>query len=145
MPDKLIAGAVAYRERRGLVEWFLVKAADNNNWELPKSDVRRGESSVRAALRHLKEGAGVRALVLEEAGRVNVSSTRQGNSTDEKLIFYLMRQSKGAPEIGIFLEGKWLKLALAKKQLKLTREQKVLSQAADVLKAWQKAKRTKNH
>jgi ADP-ribose pyrophosphatase YjhB (NUDIX family) len=141
MADKLIAGAVAYREgKKGLVEWFLVKNA-KDQLELPKTDVRRGESSVSAVLRYAKESAGLRPTVLDEAGRVTLTSSKNGEDIDEKLIFYLI-QNKGQ-EPGLFIEGTWLKYPLAKKKLTLVREQKMLSQANDAVKQWTQKKKVK--
>lgn len=147
--DKLIAGALAYRERSGGVEWFLVKSKDSSaagktgSLEIPKSDVRRGESSVSAAIRYLKESAGLRITVLEEAGRMNVTIKNNGQSQDARVIVYLMRQGTGKPEFPATLRGLWLKYASARRKLELAREQKVLGQANDVLRQWQKAKKAK--
>ncbi|TSC90260.1 MAG: Uncharacterized protein G01um10145_364 [Microgenomates group bacterium Gr01-1014_5] len=141
--DKLIAGALAFRERSGENEWFLVKSKDNNSLEIPKSDVRRGESSVSAAIRYLKESAGLRITVLEEAGRMNVTIKNNGQSQDARVIVYLMRQGTGKPEFPATLHGSWLKYSSARRKLELAREQKVLGQANDVLRQWQKEKKAK--
>lgn len=139
-PDKLVAGAVAYRENKGAVEWYLMKNA-KDQLELPKTDVRRGESSVSAVLRFAKETAGLRPTVLDEAGRLTVSSTKNGEEIDEKLIFYLI-QNKGQ-EAGFSKFGTWLKYPNARKKLSLVREQKMLSQANDAVKQWTQKKKVK--
>lgn len=145
MNDKIIAGALAYREKRGTVEWFLAKIGPNGGLEIPKSDVRRGESSVSAAIRYLKETAGLRALVQEEAGRISVTTKSGGQPVDAKVYVYLMKQGSGngRSEFPQTLEGQWLKFPLARKKLDLAREQKVLSQANSILRQWQKAKKNK--
>lgn len=142
--DKLVAGAVAYREKKGEPEWFVVKSKNGERWELPKSDVKRGESSVQAVIRYTQETAGLKASVLEEAGRVNVTATIQGAPIEEKVIFYLMRNGNGEVLIPSSLNSEWLKFASAKKRLSLIREQKMLTAAHDILREWQQ-KRTRKH
>ncbi|MBI4033052.1 MAG: hypothetical protein HY377_00825 [Candidatus Blackburnbacteria bacterium] len=139
----LVAGIVAYRDKRGQTEWFVIKTAESSGWELPKRDVRRGESSVRAAIR-LMDDVGESARVLEEAGRATVSTTSDGESIDQKLIFYLMRRGTGGM-VGITkVEGKWMPYASAKRGLSLVREQRILQQANSTLRAWQRQERIKS-
>lgn len=139
--DKLLTGALAYREKRGGVEWFLVKSKNNGGLEIPKSDVRRGESSVSAAIRFLKESAGLYVAVLEEAGRMNVTARFGSQSLGAKVIVYLARSSES--DLPSSVEGQWLKYNSARRKLELAREQKVLGQAKDVLKQWQKARKAR--
>lgn len=144
--DKIIAGALAYREKRGGIEWFLAKSSSNGGFEIPKSDVRRGESSVSAAIRYMKETAGLRALVQEEAGRISVTARVGGQpGLSAKVYVYLMKQGSGngRSEFPQTLPGQWFKFPFAKKKLDLAREQKVLSQANGILRQWQKAKKAK--
>lgn len=152
MASKIITGAVAFREKRGgTTEWFLVKPSDSKLWELPKSDVRGGESSVSAILRYLKEGLGVKAMVLEEAGRANSTLSNSGTQLEQKLIFYLMRQSKSVPEDGLPIASSikvindWFPYSSVKKKLGLVREQKMVVQANNILKEWKKIKGKKVH
>lgn len=151
MVNKIITGAVAFREKKGTVEWFLVKSPNGQSWELPKSDVRSGESSVSAILRFLKEGLGVKTTVMEEAGRANSTVNSNGSQLEQKLFYYLMRQSKSVPEDGlpfgsmIKVETEWFPYAAAKRKLSLIREQKMVAQANDILKEWRKTKGKKIH
>jgi hypothetical protein len=92
MIQKIIAGAVAYREHKGATEWFVVKSPDKDTWELPKSDVKSGESSVSAILRFMKDSLGMKATVLEEAGRASATVAHGGSSLEQKLVFYIIKQ-----------------------------------------------------
>lgn len=140
--QKLTAGAVAYRERNGLVEWFVFRSVSNGKWELPKTEVRRGESSVQASLRHVRDGIGLVVTVLDEASRLSISTTQNGQPLDQKILFYLMRQVKGSPNVAVN-SGKWLSYALARKSLTLGREQKALQQASILVKQWKREKKTR--
>lgn len=149
MPSvKIITGAVAYREKKGAPEWFIVKTRNNEHWELPKSDVRGGESSVSAILRYMKESLGIKAQVLEEAARAKLTITANGAPVEQNLFFYIMRQSKAMPEDLPFLvtttiEGDWVNYSTAKRRLELVREQKALTEANNYVKQWQKTKTKK--
>lgn len=140
MADKLISSAVTFRDEKGVVEWFLVKNS-KDQFELPKTDVRRGESSVSGILRYVKESIGLRPTVLDEVGRTTLTSTKNGEELNEKLFFYLII-NKGQ-DSGSFIEGSWFKFPVAKKKLGLVREQKILAQAHELSKQWTQKKKVK--
>lgn len=141
MTDKLIVGVAAYRKKNGRTQWLIVKGEEDSGWELPKGEVKKAESSVRAALRHLRDEVGVRGKVLEEAGRATVSTTADGEPLAQKLIFYLMRQRSRAEKLSGYSEEKWLPYSAACRSLSLARERRILRQANETLKEWRKVKR----
>lgn len=141
MTDKLIAGAATYRKKNGKTEWLIVKEEEDGSWILPKGDVRRGESSVRAVLRSLSENMGIRSKVLEEAGRATVSTTINGQPSVQKFIFYLLQQREAEKKSDHYAEENWLSYSQARRSLGLEREKRILRQANDVLKVWRKEKR----
>ena len=140
MIDKTKVGTVACRQHKGSTEWLLIKLG--NDWELPKGEIRRGESSVRAAIRYLKEEIGVKAPVLDEAGKTTESSSQKGSQQGQKLIYYLMKRSSGKSESQEL--GSWVTFTSACKRLRLIREQKMLRQASSILKEWAKIKKRKS-
>lgn len=63
------AGGIVFRVRRGGVEVLLVTARrSRKRWVLPKGSIERGELPVDAALREVREEAGVRGKVVAPAG-----------------------------------------------------------------------------
>ena len=46
-----IGGAIVFRSSRAGYQYLLVKVKEDGDWEIPKVTVRKGESSVRAAIR----------------------------------------------------------------------------------------------
>jgi len=86
----LISGACTFREVKGQNRWFLIKLPDLEEWEIPKVLVRKGESSVRAALRMMGEKGGMTTRVLEEAGRAGGVTTINGRTFPQRHIYYLM-------------------------------------------------------
>jgi predicted NUDIX family NTP pyrophosphohydrolase len=63
-----VAGAIVFRDNRGKRQFLLSKNKEDSGWEIPKITVRRGESSVRPAIRLTGEQGGITARILEEAG-----------------------------------------------------------------------------
>lgn len=146
MSDKLLTGAVVYRKQKSQLEWLLTKSNEKDNkWEIPKDTVRRGESSVGAVIRFLGENLGVPGRVIEEAGRTTSSrKTSNGTTLEEKSIFYLIASGAGGREmverVGRQVETKWFSTVSANKKIVSAQERRMLKQAKDVLKEWQKNK-----
>ncbi len=53
------AGGVAYRETDGKVEVALISVGEYRRWQLPKGMVNQGETPEQAALREVREEAGI--------------------------------------------------------------------------------------
>lgn len=138
MVDKLITGLTGYRLQNTKTEWLVTKATKDSDWELPKSGVRRGESSVSALIRAMQEEMGLKGRVLEESGRTNLIKTADGEQVNEKLLFYLVRTAPAEETKGRFAEKRWAGYTQAHKLLGLVREQKILEQAAEILKECRK-------
>jgi 8-oxo-dGTP pyrophosphatase MutT (NUDIX family) len=134
----VIGGAVIFRENRGKRQFLLVRQKENENWEIPKVTVRKGESSVRAVIRLASEQGGMAVRVLEEAGRVTGTTILNAKSIPQKFYYYLMLQKGGSSELIGFDEFKWLDYADALKKLGLKREKDMLKGGKDVLKEWEK-------
>jgi 8-oxo-dGTP pyrophosphatase MutT (NUDIX family) len=134
----VIGGAVLFRENRGKRQFLLVKQREAPDWEIPKVTVRKGESSVRAAIRLASEQGGMAARVLEEAGRSSGTTIVNAKSIPQKFYYYLMLQKGGSSELIGFDQFKWLDFGEALKRLGLKREKDMLKGAKDVLKEWEK-------
>jgi len=132
----LISGACLFREVRGKRQWFLVKQTKAGEWEIPKVLTRKGESSVRAALR-------ISARVLEEAGRAGGATTINGKTLPQRHIYYLMLTKTTPVESIGFPESAWLDYSNAVKKLSSKREKQMLKSAREVLEKWKKANQKK--
>jgi ADP-ribose pyrophosphatase YjhB (NUDIX family) len=138
----LIAGAVVVREPKGeKEEWFLIKQSkDIADWELPKTVVRKGESSVRAVLRIMGEKGAMTVRVLEEVGRAGGSTSLGDKTVAQRQIFYLMLFKASAGEAVGFEDNLWSEYPSALKKITSKREQTMLSQARTIYKEWKKAR-----
>ncbi len=138
----VISGAVVFKENNGKKTFLVVKISDDAKWEIPKVTVRRGESSIRAALRMTGEMAGMNARVLEEAFRTTGSAIVNGRTVSQKFYYYLMMQRAGGEVLG-FSDYKWMELSRARSAVHLKREKDVFKNAKEVLKIWEKSPRNK--
>ena len=137
----LISGSILYKEESGKIQFFLVKEQEDGGWEFPKVVVRKGESSVRAALRIMGEKGGMTTKVLEEAGRAGGVTTSGGNTFPQRHLYYLMvLKSKSEEEIG-FSETLWLDYSATMKKLYSKREKTMLKAAWGILKEIKKRRK----
>lgn len=136
----LISGSVIYRRIKDKPQWFLVKMGEDTGWEIPKTTARRGESSVRAAIRSMAEQGGMRGKVIEEAGRNSSTATVNGKPLPQRNLYYLMIQKEAGEVLG-FPEYDWLEYEKAARRLTLKREKQMLKNARDILKELDKKRK----
>jgi hypothetical protein len=139
----LISGAVLFKEVRGKRRWFIVKQGDEDKWEIAKVFVRKGESSVRAAIRMMGEQGGMSTKVLEEAGRSGGVTTINSKTLPQRHLYYLMILQSGVKEAIGFANYQWLEYTKAIRKLSSKRERAMLRQARQELNKWKKAKKLK--
>jgi ADP-ribose pyrophosphatase YjhB (NUDIX family) len=138
----LVAGAIVFKKTRGGRKWFLVKLPDEDKWEIPKTAVRKGESSARAVIRMTGEQGGMTAKVIEEAGRAGGVTTINGKTLPQRHLYYLMRQVSEGEAIG-FDEYVWLDYSKALRKISTKREQLMFKQARKEFNNWLKERKKK--
>jgi hypothetical protein len=132
----IVAGTSLCKKRsNGKFVWLLIRQSESEEWELPKTTVRKGESSVRAAIRMMGEMGGMNARVIEEAGRFNGTTSINNRSVPKRILYYLMIQKSAGEMIG-FSQFKWLTYEDALKKLDSKREKDVMKKAKVELKIW---------
>jgi len=137
----LVAAAVVFRKEKGGEEWFVVKN-EEGDWELPKEMVRKGESSVRAAIRAMAELGGMSAKVLEEAGRSGGAAKLKGKLVTQRYLYYLMQFKDGGEVLG-YPEYEWLDYARAVRRLVAKRDKLMLRQARSMRQQIEKDREAK--
>ncbi len=138
----LVGIAVVYKRVGDKPVWFLVKQKVDSDWELPKTNARRGESSVRSVIRMMGEQAAMNVKVREEVGRAGGAALVGGQTIPQRQIYYLM-VCKEAKEILGFIDFEWLDYAKAIRKLKNKKEIAMLKAARDLLKELDKKKKSK--
>lgn len=138
----LVGAAVIYKKVKDKPVWFLIKQKEDGDWEIPKTNARRGESSVRSVIRMMGEQAAMNVKVLEEAGRSGGAALVGDQTIPQRTIYYLM-YCKEAKEILAFVDSDWFDYAKAVKKLKNKKDINMLKSARDLLKEIDKKKKAK--
>jgi 8-oxo-dGTP pyrophosphatase MutT (NUDIX family) len=85
------AGAVTFRLNAGAPEFLLVRSKKNpQHWVFPKGHIEPGESSEAAAVRELREEAGINGEIVEPLGILQF----QSGSEYVRVQYYLCRFRK---------------------------------------------------
>ena len=142
--EEVVLESAAIVVRRGSRKnfWLITKESSESNWEIPKVIVRKGESSVRAAIRTMGERANMDAKVIEEAGRSGGLATVNDKTVSKRQIYYLMVQ-KNIGEIIGFEDYKWLEYGKMVRKLKSKRERQMVKSARVEWKKWLKGENEK--
>lgn len=136
-----IGGAIVFKDGRGK-KLFMLSKNSEGKWELLKTTVRRGESSVRAVIRYTSEQGNMSARVLEEAGRSTGTATINNKVVNQRFYYYVMYYKAGAEVMGLG-DVSWFDYAQTVKKLTLKREIDALRNANVQIKEWEKTKKKK--
>ena len=143
MPTRLqtSAGGVAYRQWRGQLCVALISVGDSRRWQLPKGIVGQDETSEAAALREVREEAGVDTELIELLDKIEywyVSRERGQPVRFHKFVyFYLLRYTGGDVrrhdhEVH---EARWFGIDEAIEALAFANEKEVVRRAKERLAA----------
>lgn len=139
--EVLVGGAVVFKEGR-TKKMFLLSKNSNGDFEIPKTTVRRGESSVRSVIRYTSEQGNMNARVLDEVGRATGSATVNNRQITQKYIYYLMFYKAGAEVMGMG-DVSWFDKDQVNRKLTLKREKDMIKTAGSMIKEWEKKKKKK--
>jgi hypothetical protein len=140
----LVSAAVVYKKSPIGPLWFIVKQDEDSPWEIAKTVARRGESSVRASIRCMAEQGGMKAKVLEEAGRSGGAVKSKGRVVTQRYIYYLMVYKDGGEVLG-YQSYDWLEYAQAVRKLASKRDKAMLKEAKNIFKQLDKKRKTKEN
>jgi 8-oxo-dGTP pyrophosphatase MutT (NUDIX family) len=143
VPTKLqiSAGGVAFRKRAGKLEVALISVGDANRWQLPKGVVDKGESTEDAAVREVREEAGIDTNVVDRIDKVEYwyFAKENGNRVryHKYVYFYLLRYKSGdvAEHDDEVNEAQWFEIGEAVRRLAFATEKKIVQRAAQMIDA----------
>jgi 8-oxo-dGTP pyrophosphatase MutT (NUDIX family) len=87
------AGAVAFRKTGNRTFYLIVSSSDGANWVLPKGHIEPGESPEEAALRELREEAGVIGEILDDLSILHFKK-----AAEEVIVQYFLARELGSTE-----------------------------------------------
>lgn len=98
---------------------------------LPKGHVDPGETPEQAAMREVREEAGVETTLVEPLGDVRYWYTREGRRISKVVRFYLLEHVEGVPTADAFevAEARWMPLTEAVKALSYDGERSMARKA----------------
>jgi 8-oxo-dGTP pyrophosphatase MutT (NUDIX family) len=136
------AGGVAYRRAAGSTEVAIVRVGPKGRWQLPKGIVDEGERPEDAALREVREEAGVDARIAAPLDVIEywyVGNDRDGRRVRfHKFVhLYVLEYTSGdvADHDDEVEEASWVPLAEAAGMLAFESERKAMRQAASLIDA----------
>ncbi len=136
--QQVSAGGVAFREADGRIEVALI-AVGEGRWQLPKGTVEEGEANEDAALREVREEAGVTTELIAPIDKTEYwyFTTNRGNRIryHKFVYFYLMRYLSGNVEDHDceVNEARWVEINAAEKMLAFKNEQQVVAKAQKMI------------
>jgi 8-oxo-dGTP pyrophosphatase MutT (NUDIX family) len=142
MPTKLeiSAGGVAFRKRNGIVEVALISVGEENRWQLPKGLVDKGESTEAAALREVKEEAGIATRPVERIDKIEYWYFAKYGPDPGRIhkfvYFYLLEYRSGDvrdhdSEVN---EARWVEIEAAREMLAFDGEKKIVEKAKQMIR-----------
>jgi 8-oxo-dGTP pyrophosphatase MutT (NUDIX family) len=143
VPTKLqiSAGGVAFRKRAEKLEVALISVGEDNRWQLPKGLVDKGESTEDAAVREVREEAGIDTRVVDRIDKVEYwyFAKENGNRVryHKYVYFYLLRYKSGdvAEHDDEVNEAQWVEIGEAVRRLAFATEKKIVERAAQMIDA----------
>ena len=143
VPTKLqiSAGGVAFRNQAETLEVALISVGEDNRWQLPKGVVDKGESTEAAAVREVREEAGIDTQVVDRIDKVEYwyFAKENGNRVryHKYVYFYLLRYKSGdvAEHDDEVNEAQWVEIGEAVKRLAFNTEKKIVERAAQMIDA----------
>lgn len=133
------AGGVAFRKEDNQVYIALISVADNKRWQLPKGRVANAETPEAAALREVREEAGINTEYLGPIDEIEYwfFAGKPGRRVRiHKFVrFYLLRFLSGDPrdhdkEVD---EARWVDIDQAQNLLAFESEKDIVRQAKDLI------------
>ena len=138
---QISAGGVAFRRREGRVEVALISVGDEARWQLPKGIVDPQEANEAAALREVREEAGVETKLLGLIERVEYwyyAAERGSRVRFHKYVyFYLLGYTRGDVERHDreVNEARWVEIGQAREMLAFKSERGVVAKAQEMIEA----------
>ncbi|HMG32645.1 MAG TPA: NUDIX domain-containing protein [Blastocatellia bacterium] len=133
------AGGVAFRRRRGKIEVALICVGEDERWQLPKGLIDKGESTEAAAVREVREEAGIETEPIERIDKIeywyNWTENGEKFRYHKFVYFYLLGFKSGdvADHDSEVNDARWFEINEAIEVLAFRSERKVVERARELI------------
>ncbi len=137
--EQVSAGGAAFRRTADGYEIAIISVVPSRRWQLPKGLIDQGETPETAALREVREEAGIEADLLSKIETIEywyVGENRGERVRFHKLVhFFLMKYAAGDVENHDFevIEARWVKAGEALKRLAFKSERETVEKAIKMI------------
>ncbi len=137
--EQVSAGGVAFREIDGRIEIAIILTNPERRWQLPKGMIDAGESAEQAAVREVREEAGIDTDLIAPLDKTEYwfSAERNGERTRlHKFVhWFLMRYRSGNVEDhdDEVIEARWEAVETALEMLVFKNERDVVEKAVNTI------------
>ena len=142
--EQISAGGAAYRETDGKIEFAIVAVNQIRRWQLPKGLVDEDETAEQAALREVREEAGIECEIVEKVETIEYwyfGNEKGGRVRYHKFVlFYLMKYISGDTKDhdDEVTEARWVSPDEAIKMLTFDNEKEIIKKAKILLNKTEK-------
>lgn len=91
-------GAVFKTSKDKKVKWLLIKPTGTERWQLPKGKIDKGEKTIEAALREVKEEGGVEIKIIQKIGSSSYFYVFEDTKCFKTVTYFLMEVIKKTKE-----------------------------------------------
>lgn len=139
--EQVSAGGVAFREIDGRVEIAIILTNPERRWQLPKGMIDAGETADQAAVREVREEAGIETDLIAAIDKTEYWFSADRNGTRTRLHkfvhWYLMRYRSGNVQDHDHevIEARWEAVEDALEKLVFKNERDVVEKALQMLKS----------
>jgi len=137
--EKRSAGGVAYRDNERALEVALISTAREQRWQLPKGLIDPGETARDAAVREVREEAGIECEIVNEIEKIDYWYIERHSGEPERIhktvFFFLMKYVSGdvADHDHEVHEARWFPIDEAVETLAFQSEKQILVMAKSMV------------
>lgn len=138
--EQISAGGAAFRSNKSEIEFAIVSVNPSRRWQLPKGLIDAGETPEIAAVREVREEAGIDCEIVEKIETIEYwyFGTNKGERVRfHKLVhFFLMKYAGGdiKNHDHEILEVRWMRADRAVEKLAFKSEKDVIEKASELTK-----------
>jgi len=136
MKRQFSAGGVVYKkEANNKTLWLLTQPKDTDRWQFPKGWIEKGETAQNAALREIKEEAGIVGEIVERIGSSSWWFVEDGEKVFKTTTYFLVKAKK---DTGQFDQKEierviWFPFDEAREKLTFESDKKTLTKGQEIL------------